>query len=315
MFRKAFSLALTFGALVTSLFAAAPAIADGWWGRGSIKDRRAAVPVPAPAPIPDYAARWYLRGDLGLGFATADASEEGVLYGQNLYGPPPDTSNPFSTPRSWSDDDVETTFSYGGGLGYYWSPFFRTDITFEWRSKRDLKIRGTYSYTQESYDPDLGWQPTGSVVDGETSDVGKLNSGLVLFNAYFDLARGGALTPYIGAGVGFAVNKLQRNFSNRENVCNPETDLDPWQNSCLDSGAPYQRSAGDSTYDVSFAAALMAGVSYSITPVTMLDLNYRYLFISSSDIDLKINNNVKSNFSTGDTHEHQIRVGLRWNIQ
>ena len=312
MLRKVSRLALMVCALGSGLVMAAPANADGWWGRGSIKDR-AAVPVPAPVPIPDYAARWYLRADLGVGFAGADASEDGILYGQNLYGPPPDTSNPFSTPSRWFNDDIETTISYGGGLGYYWSPIFRTDITFEGRSQRDLEIRGTYSYAEESYDPNNGWEATGNIVDGQTSDIGSLNSGLVLFNAYFDLNRGGPITPYIGGGIGFAVNKLERRFSNRENVCDPN-DLSPWQSSCLDLGAPFQTTGADSTYDVTFAAAVMAGLSYSITPVTMLDLNYRYLYISSSDINLNING-VKSNFSTGDTHEHQVRLGLRWNIQ
>lgn len=59
----------------------------------------------------------------------------------------------------------------------------------------------------------------------------------------------------------------------------------------------------------------MTGLTYSISPVTTLDLNYRYLYIGSSDINMNFLGNVKSNFSTGDTHEHQIRVGLRWNIQ
>jgi len=290
MFRKSFRLALTFGALATGLIAAAPAIADGWWGRGSIKDRRAAVPVPAPAPIPDYAARWYLRGDLGVGFSKPDPSENGIVYGQNLHDQWDATSNLQSR---WLPNDTETTFSYGAGIGYYWAPHFRTDITLERISERKLKMRGTYSYDAESGGNDYQ-------VHGETHDKGELNSGLFLFNAYFDFVRNGPLTPYIGAGVGFAVNKLERTFFNEEDA----------EGTTIDD-SPIKRS--DSTHNVTFAAALMAGVSYSITPVTMLDLNYRYLYMSGSDIDLNING-VKSNFSTGDIHEHQVRLGLRWNI-
>lgn len=311
MFRKVSSLALAICALGGGMILAEPAIADGWWGRGSIKDR---VPVPAPVPIPDHAARWYLRADLGLGFASADPSESGIVYGHNLYGPPPDTPTPFGTPSKWSNDDPESMITYGAGIGYYWYPFFRTDLTVEGRSARNLRIRGTYQYDQYDYDYGEGeWVENANQVDGDTRDDGKLNSGLVLFNAYFDFLRSGPLTPYFGAGLGFAVNKLERNFSNREAVCDP-SNLGPWQDNCLDTGAPYQRSARDSTYDVTLAAALMAGLTYSISPVTMLDLNYRYLYIGSSNISLNIGN-ANSNFSTGDTHEHQIRVGLRWNIQ
>lgn len=293
---------LRYFALGAGLLAAAPAVADGWYrGGGSIKDS-VAVPVPVPAPIPDYAARWYLRADLGLGFASSDVSESGIIYGQNLYWP--DSSTPFRTPGHWSEDDTSSVFSYGAGIGYYWSPRFRTDITLEGRTERDLKIRGTYRYDEEVYDPvDNEWDPTGSFIFGETNDSSKLSSGLFLFNAYFDFLRNGPLTPYIGAGVGFAVNKLERNFFNEEFRCDD-----------FSCSGPRSSLARDSSYDVTFAAALSAGLSYSITPVTMLDVGYRYLYMGSSDINLTVNG-VKSNFSTGDTHEHQIRAGLRWNIQ
>jgi opacity protein-like surface antigen len=303
MFKKSFSVALIIGVLATGLIASAPATADGWWGRGSVKDRRAAVPVPAPAPIPDYAARWYLRGDFGVGFSKPDPSENGMVYGQNLYQW--DAEDLSKVRYHWLPNDTETTFIYGGGIGYYWTPHLRTDITIEKISERKLRIRGTYNYEallfEEDHAPDQ--QGHRHLVSGETDDKGKLDSGLFLFNAYFDLARNGPLTPYVGAGVGFAVSKLSRTFANYEYV---EGDSE-------DNFLRQTRASG-STHNVTFAAALMAGVSYSITPVTMLDLNYRYLYISGSDIDLNING-VKSNFSTGDIHEHQVRVGLRWNIQ
>ena len=304
MFRKVRRLALMACALGSGLVVGTPADADGWWGRGSIKDR-AAVPVPAPVPIPDYAARWYLRADLGVGFANADPSENGIIYGQNLYSFDPSllTTKPFTTRDHWTQDDTEAILTYGAGIGYYWSPIFRTDLTLEGRSERKLKIRGTYNY-----DPDVGTAPNPNnrfEVLGETNDTGTLNSGLLMFNAYFDFLRNGPLTPYIGGGIGLSMNKLERSFSNTEHLYNEvlRENRDTWHSE-----------ARDSKYDVTFAAAVMAGLSYSITPVTMLDLNYRYLYISSSDINLNING-VKSNFSTGDTHEHQVRLGLRWNIQ
>jgi opacity protein-like surface antigen len=297
--------------VAAGLLAAGPAAADGWSaGGGSIKEGGAvAVPVPVPVPVPDFAARWYLRADVSLGFTSPDISESGLRYG-TLYGLPGDTSMPFGTPGSWGDSDLDTTFTWGGGFGYYWSPRFRTDLTIEGRLQRDFKMRGTYQYAEEAYAG--GWSPTGNQVDGETTDSVKLTSGLFMFNAYYDLFRGGPFTPYIGAGVGFAVNQLQRRFVNYHYVCDPTT-LFPGQD-CSDVSMPSELRANETNYNVSFAAAAMAGFSYSLTPVTMLDFSYRFLYIGGSDVDVIVNT-TPSRLSVGDTHEHQIRAGLRWNIQ
>lgn len=300
-------------ALTIGLIAAAPAAADGWHrGGGSIKEGGpVAVPVPVPVPIPDLAARWYLRADLSVGFADVDISEHGLLYGRDLY-PPQDLSAPFPTRAAWLDNgDTDATFGAGGGFGYYWSPWFRTDLTFEGRTQRELKIKGTYQYEQETYDG-ANWNPTDLQVDGETRDTTKIDSGVVLFNAYYDFFRAGRLTPYFGGGIGFAVNGLERSFSNREYACDPAP-LPPGQD-CLDVGWPSPLRASETSYDVSFAAAFSAGLSYSLSPVTMVDIGYRYLYIGGSDMSLKING-ATSRVSTSDVHEHQLRAGLRWNIQ
>jgi len=46
-----------------------PAQSADWTrsARGKKDYGRAVVPVPVPAPVPDYAARWYFRTDIGLG--------------------------------------------------------------------------------------------------------------------------------------------------------------------------------------------------------------------------------------------------------
>ncbi|MCL4766890.1 MAG: outer membrane beta-barrel protein [Hyphomicrobiaceae bacterium] len=300
-------------ALGMGLLAAAPAAADGWQRiGGSVKEGGpVAVPVPVPVPIPDSIARWYLRADLSLGYSDVDISENGLLYGRDLYWPQ-DLSTPFRTPGSWAaSGDTDATFSVGGGFGYYWSPRFRTDLTLEGRTQRELKIKGTYQYDQESYDGAV-WSPTGLQVDGETSDTTKLDSGVVLLNAYYDFFHAGPLTPYIGGGIGFAVNALERSFANREYACDPAP-LPPGQD-CLDTGWPSPLRARETSYDVSFAAAFSAGFSYTLSPVTMVDVGYRYLYIGGSDADLSING-VRSRVSVGDINEHQLRAGLRWNIQ
>ena len=283
--------------LAVAMLAATPAMGQGVIYRGTIKD--GPVPVPAPAPIPDSVARWYLRGDLGVGFMSASPSESGIDYGTNLYPPPDITGALF---ESFSGSHTKSTFSFGGGVGYYWSRNFRTDMTLEGRIQQDASVNGIYSYEQDV---------TGNQVDGVTRDRTKISSGVMLFNAYYDFWRGGAFTPYVGGGVGFSINQLRRDFLNEQYVCAPGGD----PGDCVDpANFDDAVSASKTTYTASFAAAAMAGFTYSITPVTMLDINYRYLYIGGSDLTMAIGN-ASSTFSTGDIHEHQLRAGLRWNIQ
>ncbi len=298
-----------FGLLVAAgVCAAAPVMAQGVIYKGSSKDGIAhTVPVPAPVPIPDYGARWYLRADLAAGFMSADPSESGIEYG-DLYVPQ-DLTSPFNTGAFAHRDGSEAVFNFGGGVGYYWTSRFRTDLTIEGRTPADLSVGGDYSYTQN--DNGLSDQ-----VDGTTRDKAKLTSGLVLFNAYWDFMPRERFTPYVGAGVGFAVNQLKRSFSNVEAIC--DGGALPVGDDCFDDGGSALRGdvADETANTVTFAAAAMAGFSYAITPVTMLDVNYRYLYMGGSDASLRVgDNNTRSTFSTGDIHEHQIRAGLRFNIQ
>ena len=288
--------------LGASLMATVPAMAQSVIYKGGGYKDNAVVPVPVPAPIPDSTARWYLRADIAAGFMSADPSERGIVYGENLY-PPADIASPLLSAFSSSTPDA--TFSFGGGFGYYWSPNFRTDLTLEGRTQQRLSIRGSYSYDEDG---------TANRVDGETQDRTQLNAGLLMFNGYIDFARNNsAFTPYIGGGLGFSVNQLRRNFSNAEAICDP-TGLGAGEDCFDDVGISRGSVAEETAYTASFAAAAMAGFSYSITPVTMLDVNYRYLYIGGADASLTVGG-ARSTFSTGDLHEHQIRAGLRWNIQ
>ncbi len=287
--------------LGASLLATAPAMAQSVVYKGGGYKDSAVVPVPVPAPIPDSTARWYLRADLAAGFMSADPSERGIVYGDNLY-PPADLAGPLSF-AAFTSSTPDATFSFGGGFGYYWSPNFRTDVTLEGRTQQRLTIRGSYSYDQDIDGADQ--------IDGETQDRSQLNAGLMMFNGYIDFARNGAFTPYIGGGLGFSINQLRRNFSNQEYQCAPGG----LPGDCVDPANLARTSFAEETaYTASFAAAAMAGFSYAITPVTMLDVNYRYLYIGGADASLTVGG-ARSTFSTGDLHEHQIRAGLRWNIQ
>ena len=55
------------------------------------------------------------------------------------------------------------------------------------------------------------------------------------------------------------------------------------------------------------------GVSYALTANTAIDVNYRYLFINGTDISATINGH-NSKVTLGDIGEHQLRAGMRWDI-
>lgn len=92
----------------------------------------------------DYANMgWYLRGDIGWSFLEWDGGR---------------------------DDDA---LAVGGGVGYRFNDFLRTDVRVDWA--------GDYNI--------------GSHVDGSITTV--------LGNAYLDWTNDSAFTPYVGAGAGY----------------------------------------------------------------------------------------------------------------
>ena len=104
------------------------------------------------------------------------------------------TNNAFVWPASWRIDQKEMGDAcfIGAGFGYQWNSWLRFDATAEYRAKTRFKAIG--SYTE--------FCPGGrcfDVYDGNHSAV------VVMANAYIDLGTWMCLTPFIGAGVGFAL--------------------------------------------------------------------------------------------------------------
>jgi opacity protein-like surface antigen len=250
--------------LTVAAMGAMPAGA-GDYGGGLKGLRGSYVPVPAPHPIPDYRAKWYLRGDLGVGFNTGvDLSPRG------LESPMPLVYDA----RVDGGDDVG--FSFGLGAGYYFSNNFRMDLTFDFRKEKDASVH---------------WQVE-HPIQVTARDRVSLQSGIFLANAYYDMNQFGRLRPYIGGGIGFAINDLDR-----------EGKIAGESNSIsLDSDTSY-----------TFAAQATAGVSYQVRDGTHLDFNYRYLFVGGTESRTSVYG-VKSIVDIEDQHEHYLRAGLRWDI-
>lgn len=311
MLRSAAVGLLVLGATSVTAFA-------GDWnnGDGRIREMRgsAAVPVPAPTPIPVHAANWYMRLDAGLGFNSGgDLAESGVLFGLND-SPGATGPEPFGSRSAWMNSDFDTFGALGGGVGYYWGDRVRTDITLEVRTKSEAIIDGRESYAVH-IDNAGSWDPVvpgpGSQVNANMRDTISTRSVFSLVNAYYDFGDNRGFTPYVGAGIGISYNDLSRNHTSNETTCDPTA-------GCVTEALRSARTGRGSANTYSLAAALTAGMSYSLSDITALDFNYRMLYIGGSSVRMTVRDgggtSFVSNASIDSTLEHQLRAGLRFNI-
>lgn len=249
-------------ALSATVLGAAPALANG--GRDRVP---APIPVPAPMPIQESFS-YYLRADLGWGFAGDPSYSES---GADLVG---------VTGRTVDKTDV---FHGSIGAGAYWTSRFRTDLTLDFRGAQDIDAITTYN-------------------DGSAKtarDMVQLRGTVGLFNAYWDLAPRGTFTPYVGAGVGFVYNQIDRAYESREDV-----------------GLALHQSGAGSSNNFGLAAALMAGVSFSWNHGWVVDVGYRGLYMDGGDFSMPLigGSATPSRVEIGSQWEHQVRVGLRANL-
>ncbi len=297
-----------------ALAAALPASAADWNdGAGSLKDMSggAAVAVPAPVPVQTYRGAWYFRFDGGIGsINTPSLLESGLDIGDenNGIGGPGGPSGPdfLGTQPAWFSSDFSTFATVGGGAGYNFSNGFRVDATIEKRFKDDVLLAGTNQWATHAATCG-GWCPNGNTTNFEVTDETKIDATVWMVNAYYDLFSNRGFTPYIGAGIGFAWNELNRRHDSTYTVC--DTILDP---TCA-SATQTPETAWGRANKFTLAYAAMAGVSYDLSEMTAVDLGYRYLFISGSDVAIDINGDT-SRVEIGDQHVHQFRAGLRFNV-
>ena len=258
-----------------------------------------AIAVPAGVPIPE-GFTYYLRGDLGWGFGgDRSYSENGRVYGAD--GPDPfSAAAPFAfggpefDSNSFSSDGV---FIGTVGFGAYFTRHLRGDLTLDFRGKQNLDHNSTYTYVSDS---------SGFDVDGTVRDRFQMRSVVGLANLYLDLLPRGTFTPYVGAGIGFVYHDVTRDYSSFEEE---QSGLPPPLLSQTVTASSKEKG-------VALAAALMAGASFSVSHAWMLDVNYRALYLGGVDVSTPLVTSLGTNTRAqlGDTWEHQVRIGLRFNI-
>ncbi|MGH1418718.1 MAG: outer membrane protein [Hyphomicrobiaceae bacterium] len=264
-----------------------PAFAGDWnHGAGGLKDyASAAVPVPAPMPIPVFESNYYFRADFGIG----TAEEPNTVYSGTPYGTDR-PAGPFGLLGSWEDNEYGHYPSYGIGVGYHFGNGLRMDLTAETKASNDLRREGALSYTNF----------TGDRVTVRARDEITTGGGVFMLNGYYDFKRAisQSLTPYLGVGLGFAWNTFDR--ENRSTTVNRTTGT-------TISDESYE----DKSSTVSLAAMASVGAAYEMTDGWYLDMNYRYLFIDGSDGATIEISGEPSELSLGSTSIHQIRAGVR----
>jgi len=196
-----------------------------------------APPIEMPAPAPEYGG-WYLRGDAGVGVNVVSGMRSSFaatdLTGAP-YVPPPLTRVATSIGDSAVIDigvgyQLNNWFRFDATLGYHSAASYRTGLAFP-----ASFCGGFVTYCADFYSA-------------------QFNALHGLVNAYADLGTWYGVTPYVGAGVGFASVKMQGLIDYG-----------------LGTGVAQDRT------QTNFAWALMAGVAYSITPNLKLEMGYRYL--------------------------------------
>jgi opacity protein-like surface antigen len=226
----------------------------------------------------------YLRGD----FAWANQNFSSV------YEPPA---------YQLSHTSIESTRSWGVGIGRYFSSNIRGDLTFDWRGEAGIK---------------------GSVLDPAATVRGERQFGVknmvALANLYYDFDTRSRFTPYIGVGLGFARNTTSAGgvsiLSTPADNCDPGFAGGPTHTcSATFAGATKTNAAG----------ALMAGFSAKLHDRLHLDAGYRFLYLGGARTgDIVVTN---TEIATGtatttngvdpivhDLHAHEFRVGIRWDI-
>ena len=201
-----------------------------------------------------------------------DASEKGLVFGR---GDDTFSTNPFPASPSWLADHFSQHAMYGAGVGYRWTHSIRTDVTAESMRERGVSITADVEATPLLRD--------GAAVPGtydvSTRDETSLRAVVMLANAYWDFARWGNFTPYVGGGIGVALARGKRHNVTTE-IAN-ETGESPVVVTNVSSGE------GENQYVL--AAAATAGFSYAITSSVSLDLSYRYLYLGDMYADLIVN--------------------------
>jgi opacity protein-like surface antigen len=228
-------------------------------------DLPSVMPVKAPV-VYDYSG-WYLRGDIGMTNQRLDKISNSSWSGQTWF----DTGS------------FDSGMFFGLGVGYQLNNWLRFDVTGEYRGK-------TQFHALDSYGGGTG----------SNEYTASKSEWVVLGNAYVDLGTWWSVTPFVGAGVGVAYNKIDH-----------YRDINT-----LTSGGGW----ADSGTKTNLAWAAHAGLAYKVTPGLTLELAYRYLWLGDAQTDDTKNLDGSNPIANNPTifngiYSHDLKFGVRWMLE
>ncbi|WP_246731424.1 outer membrane protein [Methylocapsa sp. S129] len=189
---------------------------------------------------PDFSG-WYLRGDVGMALQTGSINTN--ISPNPLIGLPSDAFN------SFYNTSLSAAALFDVGVGYQINNWLRFDVTGEYRG-------GSQFQTLEQVGIPSTSQQFGDFYRGNMSSV------IGLVNGYVDIGTWYGMTPFVGAGVGFANNTLS-GMTDTGFACGV---------GCSPSGGYFSDKS-----KMNFAWALMAGLDFNVTQNLKLELGYRFL--------------------------------------
>jgi len=282
-------------------FALAGAVLAGAAAAASAADLRGPIPIglpPAPivGPIVE-ASGWYLRGDVGVGELNGKTSIEQVGVGSS---------------RGHAEN-FGSFVSGGVGVGYQFNSWLRADITGEYRTKASTSFADKYCNALDGGGNFLAPTCNGASPfqrEGFNRINGNIGSYVFLANGYVDLGTWYGLTPYVGAGVGFAslrasgFNDVGGNYA-RDNATG-----------AILAGTSFATGGYLANRDkTNFAWALMAGLGYDVSERLKLELGYRYLNLGKAETGNAVcfgDPTCQFTVKAKDLDSHEFRLGMRW---
>ena len=226
---------------------------------------------------------WYLRGDVGIGVQNFNSFELGPAS---------------IVPADWSIDqtDIQDTAIFGMGAGYVLNNWLRFDVTGEYRTKAEFRAIGSYNHNT----------CTVNFVTGTCFDTfnGNFSAAVFMANAYIDLGTWWCLTPFVGAGVGAAYDRISG-----------VSDVGPLPPGTIGFGFTQQDSSS-----WNLAWNVQAGLTYNVSDTFKVDFSWRHLDMGSpQSANIFCQNTGSTNscdfFKLKDITSEDFRIGLRWMLQ
>jgi len=205
--------------------------------------------VPA-APAPAYSG-WYIRGDVGYVFKSRNQGS------WDFYNQFPGVQGIDDTYR-YDHLDFGAAASFGGGVGYRFNDYMRADATLDYFH---AKISGGTACPLIIRTDPQHLLPMGS--DCHYDNTASADVWAPMVNAYVDLPGLGAVTPYLGLGIGAAF--VDYDTLHVQEVCP----------GCPAGYTPYA-ATNEGLSSWRLAGSAMAGLTYRLSDNFLLDTGYKY---------------------------------------